>query len=189
MGKKKKEPEVRQPDLQGQQTYVSLRDNDATIVHIRKKKYKLRWLKKGQIAKLGRLLIGKRKYDEVREPVDGGQTNANPVESANDKLMSLLEDQKLSCKAAAIFLLDGWLKLRLRYWFLWRWFYYVKEYDDFDLEEVLSEGKKKVPLDQFLKATIYLIGVKDTVMMMREVEAEHILRELSSVQPTASAKE
>lgn len=182
---KKKEPEVKQPGIEGQRMYASVRDNDATLVHIRKKTYKMHWLKKGQIAKLSRLLIGKKKFDDVTDDAtkdDNALTN-------EEKLSSLLEDQKLSCKAAAIFLLDGWLKLKLWYCFLWRWFYYVKQYDDYDLEEVLSEGKKKVPLDQFLKSTIYLIGVKDTLMMMRAAEAEHILHELSTGQLTASPKE
>ena len=185
MGRKKKEPDVRQPSASGQRTYQSLRDNDATLVYVRKKHYKIRWLKAGQMAKLGRLLMNKKRYDlpsnsqnpEGTEEVDSGNV-----------LEKFLYDQKLACKAAAIFILDGFWKMKMRYWFLWRWFYYIRQYDCQDLEQLISEGKKKVPVEQFLSVTMYLIGAKDTLMMMRTEEAERILRELTSEASTASPK-
>lgn len=181
MAKKKREPEVRQPSDEQQRWYQSARDNDATIVHVRKKKYKVRWLCAGQMAKLGRLLLRKRGDDlpGKEETADtGGIVNA---------LDTFLSDQKLACKVAAIFLLDGYWKMRLKYWFMWRWFYYVRQYSTFELEQVIEEGKKKVPLEQFLKVTMYLTGARDTLMMMRMEEAERILRELSGGVSTPSA--
>lgn len=176
---KKKEPEVRQPSIEGQREYVSLRDNDPTEVLVRDKKFKLYWLHKGQLAKLGRLLIRK-------ENVDNPQSDEV---SFYDKSDRIAQDCKLSCKAAAIYVLNGFWKLSLCYWFLWRWFYYIKQYDDAELTELLAEGKKKVPLSQFLANTMLLTGARDTLMMMRMEEAEHILQELSTEQPTQSAKE
>ena len=176
MGKKNQEPDVRQPDLEAQRQYASLVNNDATLVHIRGKAYRLRWLKKGQIAKLGRVLIDKK-------PIDNSD---NQIISDFDKVIL---DGKKACKAAAIYLLDGYWKLKFNYWWLWRWFYYVRQYDDLELREILDEGKKKVPLQQFLLITMLLTGAGDTLMMMRTEEAERILRELNSVQSTPSAKE
>lgn len=176
---KKKEPEVKQPSIEGQREYVSLRDNDPTEVLVRGKKFKLYWLHKGQIAKLSRLLIRK---EDVDSQNSDGSSHYNRSEM-------VVEDSKLSCKAAAIYLLNGYWKLKFRYWFLWRWFYYIKQYDDAELTELLAEGKKKVPLSQFLANTMLLTGARDTLMMMRMEEAEHILQELSSEQPTQSAKE
>ena len=100
MGKKVEEPKVEQPSIEAQRTYASIRDNDATIVSIlgTKKKYKVRWLKNGQIDKLSRLLI--RKADTDNE--DGQKDNA---------LDAILEDSKLACKAAAIIVLDGYWKI------------------------------------------------------------------------------
>ncbi len=181
MGKKNKEPDVRQPSRIEQMTYQSLRDNDATIVKVRKKKYKIRWLKNGQLAKMGRLLLHKKTFDVAR-----GEKEDNKQE---DILSSFLADQKLACKTAAIMVLDGFWKVRMKYWFLWRWFYYIRQYQPSELDDLISEGKKKVPLEQFLKVTMYLTGARDTLMMMRTAEAERILHELSSVQPTASQKE
>lgn len=173
-----KEPIIEQPSLESQRTYVSIRDNDATVVSIlgTNKKYKIRWLKNGQIDRLSRLLI--RKGDTDNE--DG--TNDSPLDT-------ILDDSKLACKAAAIYILDGYWKLRFRYWYLWRWFYYVRQYDNVQLQGILDEGKKKVPLTQFLMSTMSLTGAKATLMNMRTEEAEHILQELASEQQQATGKQ
>ena len=59
--KKKDIPEqvLEQPEIDAQQTYLSLINNDATEVQIlhTKKKYKVYWLKNGQLEKLARLLV------------------------------------------------------------------------------------------------------------------------------------
>ena len=153
---------------------MSLRDNSATVVHIRKKKYRLRWAKNGQISKLSKLLI------------DGKTEEEKP--SMEEILADIESSVKLSCKAAAIYILDGYWRLKFRYWFLWRWFYYIRQYDDEDLKEVLEVGKKKVPLQQFCLTIMSLTEAKDTLMMMRTREAERILRELSTAQPSQEQK-
>lgn len=128
MAKKNKEPDVRQPDQEQQKEYASLRDNSATVVHIRKKAYKLRWAKNGQIRKLSQILL-----------LSPGTEEGS---SSEDLLKDIAESSKLCCKAAAIYILDGYWKLKFKYWFLWRWFYYIRQYDDEDLKEVLETGKK-----------------------------------------------
>ena len=172
-----KEPKVEQPSVESQRTYASLRDNDATVVTIlgTKKKYRIRWLKNGQIDKLSRLLI--RKGDTDNE--DG--TKDSPLDA-------VLEDSKLACKAAAIYILDGYWKIKFRYWYLWRWFYYFRQYDNVQLQELLEEGKKKVPLTPFLLTTMSLTGAKATLMNMRTEEAERTLQELASEQRQATEK-
>ena len=166
-----KEPKIEQPSVESQRTYASMRDNDATVVGIlgTKKTYKIRWLKNGQIERLSRLLIRKGATDDK----DGENDSS---------LDAVIEDSKLACKAAAIYILDGYWKLKFRYWYLWRWFYYIRQYDNVQLQELLEEGKKKVPLTQFLLTTMSLTGARATLMNMRTEEAEHILQELASVQ-------
>ncbi len=172
-----KEPEVRQPSVEAQRTYASIRDNDATIVEVlgTKKKYKIRWLKNGQIERLSRLLIHKADTDDK----DGKNDTS---------LDTIIDVSKLACKAAAIYILDGYWKLKFRYWFLWRWFYYVRQYDNVQLQAIIEEGKKKVPLTQFLMTTMSLTGAKATLMNMRTEEAERTLRELASAQQEATEK-
>ena len=159
-----KEPKIEQPSVEEQREYVSIRDNDATVVSIlgTKKKYKIRWLKKGQIEKLSRLLIRKGDTDN-----DDGEKDS-PLDAIRD-------DAKLTCKAAAIYILDGYWKLKFRYWYLWRWFYYIRQYDDIQLQEILMTGQKKTPVEPFLIATMLLTGAKATLMNMRTEEAARIL--------------
>ena len=176
MEKMEKEQTIEQPSLSSQRTYASIRDDDATIVGIlgTKKHYKIRWLKNGQIEKLSRLLIRK-----------GATDNADA--SKDSPLDAVLDDSKLACKAAAIIILDGYWKLKFRYWYLWRWFYYIRQYDNEQLQELLEEGKKKIPLTQFLLTTILLTEARATLMNMRTEEAERILREHGSGQRQGTA--
>lgn len=173
-----KEPKVEQPSVEAQREYASIRDNDATVVSIlgTKKKYKIRWLKNGQIEKLSRLLIRKADTDDE----DGKHDNA---------LDAIIDDAKLSCKAAAIYILDGYWKLKFRYWFLWRWFYYIRQYDNVQLQELLETGKKKIPLLEFLTSTTLLTGARATLMTMRTEEVERILPELVTAQQEAMEKQ
>lgn len=165
----RKEPKIEQPTEAMQREYASLRDNDPTVVSIvgTKKKRKIYWLRNGQLEKLGRLMIHKR-----------------PKDNDDSENLSLLDeikdDSKLACKASAIYLLNRWWKLWLLYAFLWRWFYYVKEYSAMQLSEILEEGKKKIPLTQFFIITMSLTEARDTLMMMTTREAERILREQST---------
>ena len=103
-----KEPEIKQPTEEQQREYISARDNDATVVRIEgtNKKHKIRWLRNGQMVKLSRLLLHKADTDD-QDPKDGDKS---------DILREVLSDNKLACKAAAIFILNSWVKLKLCYW-------------------------------------------------------------------------
>ena len=172
-----KEPKVEQPSVEEQREYASLRDNDATVVQIlgTRTKYRIRWLKNGQIDRLSRLLIRKGDTDDK----DG--TKDSPLDA-------IMEDSKLACKAAAIYILDGYWKLKFRYWYLWRWFYYIRQYDNIQLQGILDEGKKKVPLMQFLMSIMSLTGARVTLMNMRTEEAERTLQGLASEQRQETEK-
>lgn len=168
-----KEQKIEQPSIDAQQIYLSLISNDAEEVQIlrTKKTYKIRWLKNGQLEKLSRLLLRKKTIDKEQT-------------TGNDALDEILEDSKLACKAAAVILLDGYWKLKLRYWLLWRWFYYVRQYDNIQLLPILEIGKKKVPQMQFYKTIMSLTEARDSLMRMRAKEVEVTLRELSMAQPS-----
>jgi len=171
--RKDEEPEVDQPSLESQLLYLSMTNDDADEVQIlgTKKTYKIRWLKNGQLEKLTRLLLHKK-------DVDDGKTTGIEV------LDEILADCKLACKASAIIILDGFWKMKLFYWLLWRWFYYIKQYDNVQLQPILDAGKKKVPLRQFYGTIISLTEAKDSLMRMRAKEVEAILRERSTEQPS-----
>jgi len=171
------EPQVDQPSIDIQQLYLSLVSNDPDEVEILRtnKKYKIRWLKNGQLERLTKLLIGNRPSANATGTVAG------------DVYDAILEDCKLACKAAAIIILDGYWKLKFRYWLLWRWFYYVKQYDNIQLIKILEVGKKKVPLKQFYGTITSLTEAKDTLMRMRTEEVEAILQGQSLVERSQTA--
>ena len=160
------EPKIEQPSLDAQLAYLSLINNDADEVEILNtgKKYKIRWLKNGQLEKLTRLLLHKKTVDK-------------DVTTGSDVMDEIFEDTKLACKASAIIILDGYWNLKFRYWFLWRWFYYIRQYDNIQLYKILEAGKKKVPLNQFFVTIMSLTEARDTLMRMRTKEVEAILQE------------
>ncbi len=170
-----KEQKIDQPTIDSQQIYLSLISNDAEEVQIlrTKKKYKVRWLKNGQLEKLTRLLLHKKTIDEEKT-------------TGSEVLDEILEDTKLACKAAAIILLDGYWKIKFRYPLLWRWFYYVKQYDNIQLAPILDAGKKKVPQMQFFQTIMSLTEARDSLMRMRAKEVEVTLHELSMAQHSAT---
>lgn len=166
-----KEQPLEQPTDEIQRMYTSLVNDDYTECKIlnHKKSYKVHWLRNGQIEKISRLLIDKHKDDGK----DGKE---------EDILAVMHRDAKLACKAAAIYTLPRWWKLKLLYWIRWRWFYYVKEYSYIELKDIIIEGKKKVPQMPFYTVITSLIGAKATLMSMRAKEVEAILQEQSMEQ-------
>ena len=66
------------------------------------------------------------------------------------------------------------------YWLVWRWFYYIRQYDNIQLQPILDMGKKKVPQIQFFKSIMSLTEARDSLMRMRAEEVEAILREQST---------
>lgn len=171
--KKEQEPIVSQPSLAAQQNYASIIADTPTVVSVprTKKKYKIFWLCNGQLEKLAMILVRKKKVD-----------NDDVSDPDSDPFSVITDDLKTSCKAAAIYVLHGYWTLKFKYWFLWRWFYYVRQYDNIQLMPLLMEGKKKVPLEQYLWTITFLTGARGTLMQMRmeEAEAELIRREHDS---------
>lgn len=171
-----KEQPLEQPSDELQKVYASLINDDYTecsILH-HKAKYKVYWLRNGQIEKLSRLLLDKQDDD---------------AEDKEENMMEAMRsDAKLACRAAAIYTLHRWWKLKLLYWLRWRWFYYVKEYSFIELKDIIAEGKKKVPQMPFFTVITSLIGAKATLMTMRAKEVEAILRERDTEQRTQQQK-
>lgn len=90
---------------------------------------------------------------------------------------SLREESTISCKVAAAVCLNNFFKLRLFHWFLWRWFYYIREYSDLELLPLVEYAKKKVELQEYLMITTLSIVLRDTQMMMTREEVSRMHRE------------
>lgn len=177
MAKKKvEEPHVEQPTEAQQREYKSMVEDIPTSVGILRtgKKYRIKWIKNGAVERLSKLLVHAKEADN-----DASEEGSNIYEA-------ICDDARLSCKAAALFILNGYWSIKFKYWFLWRWFYYVRQYDGIQLQPLLAVGKKKLPLMQFYGTTTLLTGVKDTLMQMRIQEVERILQEQALAQYTSN---
>lgn len=117
---------------------------DEVSIKYTKKKFKIGWIKKGTMRKISSVAL------------EEG------------------DDDTLSAKTAALIILNNYWKIKLFYPILWRWFFYIKEYSDEQLSEIISVGKKKVPYIAFLTNTILVTGMRDTIMTMTKKEAERI---------------
>ena len=142
-----KKNDITLPTPEDERLLNDVLEDSVDYVEVRGKKYGISWLKRGTI----------RKFTSTMQ------------KSGND--------DKISCQCAAAIILNGYWKIKFFYPFLWRWFFYIKQYGDHELMKVIAVGKKKIPVEDYLTATIYLTAMKDTMMTMTEEEAEHIHHE------------
>jgi hypothetical protein len=137
-----------QPTDDEQLELQSLITDEPTEVAVRNKTYKLKWLKNGTRQKITREILKK-----------GGDDTAH-------------------VKCAVLMVLNGYWKIKLRFWFMWRWWYYVRQYNENELMELLAVGsKKKVPQMQYYTNTMLLLGLRDTSETMKKTEVPHSLLE------------
>ena len=141
------------PNIGDELELKSIENNYPDFVEVRGKKYSIKWM----------LNFTRSKITEV--------------------ILSKNNDDKQSCMCAALMVLNSFWSIKLWYWLTWRWFYYVKQYTERELTDLLVLGKKKVPLNSYYENTILLIGLKDTSMMMKKTEVATRLQELNTEQP------
>lgn len=144
----------RQPTIEEERVLNSIVEDEVSEVVVRNTTYRLKYMRNATIRKITDVMLK-----------DG-------------------DDSKVSSKCAALMVLNGFFKIKLFYWFLWRWFYYVKQYLEIELHPLIDEGKKKVRAEDYYINTIFLIGMKDTMIAMTREEAERFRQELSSGQRT-----
>lgn len=146
---------IEMPNIEDEQLLNEVMEDSVDEVGIKdtKKKYKIGWMKKGTMRKISSVALEKG------------------------------EDDTLSAKTAALIILNNYWKIKFFYPILWRWFFYVKEYTDDQLSEILAVGKKKVPYIPFLTNTILVTGMRDTIMTMTKEEAERIRQGLHTGKP------
>lgn len=142
---------VEQPGVDAELELNNIIDNGVSKVKIpgTNRSYNIRWLKHESTRKITRVLLQMKEGD----------------------------DDKISCKVAAVIVLNDFWKIKFLYWIVWRWFYYVRQYVDAQLLPLIMEGKKKVQQGEFYSVTMLLIGMKDTIMTMTKAEIDRFLQE------------
>ena len=99
-----------------------------------------------------------------------------------DIMLTEKDEDKVVYKCTAALRLNGYFKILFFYWFLWRWYYYVMQYREGELIPFISMCKKKIPVEDYLIATMLLTGIKDSAMNMTREEVGRILRARSTDQ-------
>lgn len=141
---------ISEPTAEDEALLDDIMEDSADEVRIRGRKFRVRWLKRGTLRKISHIMA------------------AEAVGEGNG-------DDKVSCKAAAAVTLNGYWKIKLWWWARWRWFYYVRQYGDGELLDLMAVAKKKVPQQAYLTVSILLTALRDTAMTMTMKEASLIL--------------
>lgn len=144
-----------------EQALVSVVENEADIVEVRGRKVKVRWL----------------------HPAVGDWVT---------KLMTKDgDDAKVLCKSAALIRLNGFWKCHLLYWFVWRWYYYIRQYTSEELTALFELAQKKTVHQEapaYLNAMILLAALSTARKQMTKREAERTLQELRTAKDGKSPK-
>ena len=135
-------------------------DNDFVRVDIpgTKKIYEIGKLCNAQLTKVCKLLRKRKDYD------------------ADDPFAVVLSDNKLSCKIAAVLTLRGFFRIKLLYSFRWRWFYYVRQYEPSQLNELLQVGIQSLPYAETLEVNATLLQTREFLKQFTMDEAEKLFK-------------
>lgn len=120
------------------------------------KSYEITKCGNAQFAKIAKLLMSRADYD------------------ADDPLAAINSDSKLACKVAAAVVLHGFFTMKMKWWYLWRWFYYVRQYDVEQLNELLSAGIAALPYEETMNAYSILSATRETLKHMTFAEAQKL---------------
>lgn len=133
---------IDQPDIQLQELIDSVFSEEPTEYMFRGKKHKIGWVKKGIIRKFSHVCVKEK---------DLGKRNA---------------------KLCALIIINNIWKIRLYYWILWRYYYYIVDLDDVEILRVLDIAKKKIQSNASLLVTILATAMTDLMMTMTKKEAQ-----------------
>lgn len=150
-----------QPSLDDERALEGIVDNEKEYITIRGKRFGFRDLNGWGLHKISRIMVG----------------------DSEDEL-------SIGCKCLAAARLNGYFKIKLFWWFLWRFYFYMKQYNDIEIAEAVALIKKKAiaALAVYSLNTTLLIETRETVMKMNREEAKAILQELSMGKAGRSAK-
>lgn len=98
------------------------------------------------------------------------------------------DEFSVGCKCVAAARLNGYFSIMFLWWFLWRWYYFIRRYTDSELAEAVALVKKKVAPQSYFTNTILLIGIRETMMHMNRQEVAVSLQELSGDKAGKSAR-
>lgn len=150
---------MKQPTLKERQEYMDIVENSATVVPIKgtKKSFKIRWMHPYTIERITRVWI-ERDLASVE------------VKNGSDVAKDLCQEPYFAFKEAALMILNNDIKIRLFYWFYWRWLAF--RYTEGQMVDVIAAGKKKLPLTAHYEVLAYSLDTRQDLIRMTAKEAE-----------------
>lgn len=150
---------MKQPDKRARQAYREVVEDTPTSIAIAgtRRTVQVRGMKPYTIECLTKLW-GQR---EMSVPTDSAET-----------LKAECEDSYFSIKCACIMTINSYWGLRFIYPFKWRIWAFLYEYTEAQMEPIIAEGKKKLPLDSFWRNMVFLTDMRADWMKMTRKEAE-----------------
>ena len=142
-------------------------NDSVTVVPIRgtSKSVRLRWIKPYTLERLTDIWIER-------------DLAAASIETSADSLKDLVKEPYFAFKEAALMVLNNDLKIRLLYWFYWRWLAF--RYDETQMVDIIAAGKKKLPLWAHFNTIVYSMDMRADMMKMTKKEVEQYQAELLS---------
>lgn len=138
----------------------SIASDGADTIVIRKRKFKIRWIKPDVNWRINAIM--------------------DDMESKNRS--------QIIHKVVALGVLNSYIKIKLFYPILWRWFYYIKGYTWDELIEATSLIKKKIQLEAYWQGMALSSEMMTSWRTMEKKEAEQYRQELLSAASLLSEK-
>ena len=166
---------MKQPSLLERIEYLDIVNNSVSVVPIKgtKRTVRLRWIKPYTMERITKVWI------------DRDLASAK-VKDAPDSLKDLAKEPYFAFKEAALMILNNDLKIRIFYWFYWRWLAF--RYNEVQMLPIISEGKKKLPVLAHYAVMEFSTGMRTDLMKMTKKEAEQYRAELLSAANQPSSK-
>ena len=156
---------MKQPTLEQRKEYMDIVGNSVSVVPIKgtKRSVRLRWIKPYTMERITKVWLER-------------DLASAKVEKGSDVLKDLAKEPYFAFKEAALMILNHDIKIRLFYGFYWRWLAF--KYDETQIEPIIEEGKKKLPLMAHYETMAFSMDMRTDMMTMTKREAEQYRAEL-----------
>ena len=156
---------MKQPTLAQRKEYLDIVNDSVSVVPIKgtKRSVRLRWMKPYTMERITKVWIER-------------DLASAKVEKGSDVLKDLAKEPYFAFKEAALMILNHDIKIRLFYGIYWRWLAF--RYNETQMVDIISEGKKKLPLMAHFDTMAYSMDMRTDMMTMTKKEAEQYRAEL-----------
>lgn len=147
-----------------------------TRVHIpgTRRAVRLTAIKPGTLQRLTRLWM-------ERDEMTSGSDSASV-------LKDMCEEPFFAIKEAAILVLNSYWKIMFLYPLKWRIWAYLYQYTEAQVQPIIQEGKKKLPLEAHWNNMVFSVDMRTDWMKMTKKEAEQYRAELLSAASQPSSR-